>query len=321
MIWRHIMQAEEERIRLGSSDLYVSPLGIGTWAWGDRLYWGYGRGEYSDADLEAAFQASRAAGINFFDTAEIYGRGRSEQLLGRFLRGGGDDVVVATKFFPYPWRLRRADLPKALRASLERLGLERVDVYQIHWPFPPVPIWTWMAGMADVVEAGLVRAVGVSNYGPEQTRRAVAALGERGVRLISNQVDYSLLQRQPERSGLLRLCHDLNVTLIAYSPLGQGLLTGKYTPDHPPSGLARRRRYAPQRLAAIQPLLGLMREIGQAHGGKTLAQVASNWVICKGALPIPGAKNLHQARDNAGALGWRLTGEEVAALDAASENL
>jgi aryl-alcohol dehydrogenase-like predicted oxidoreductase len=315
------MQAEEERIRLGSSDLYVSPLGIGTWAWGDRLYWGYGRGEYSDADLEAAFQASRAAGINFFDTAEIYGRGRSEQLLGHFLRDTGDDVVVATKFFPYPWRLRRADLPKALRASLERLGLERVDVYQIHWPFPPVPIWTWMAGMADAVEAGLARAVGVSNYSPEQTRRAVAALGEHGVRLISNQVDYSLLQRQPERSGLLRLCHNLNVTLIAYSPLGQGLLTGKYTPDNPPSGLARRRRYPPRRLAAIQPLLGLMREIGQAHGGKTLAQVASNWVICKGALPIPGAKNLQQAMDNVGALGWRLTGEEVVALDAASENL
>jgi aryl-alcohol dehydrogenase-like predicted oxidoreductase len=315
------MQVEEERIPLGSSELYVSPLGIGTWAWGDRLYWGYGQGEYSDADLEAAFQASRAAGINFFDTAEIYGRGRSEQLLGRFLRESGDDVVVATKFFPYPWRLRRADVPKALRASLERLGLERVDVYQIHQPFPPVPIWTWMAGMADAVEAGLVRAVGVSNYNPEQTRRAVAALGERGVRLISNQVDYSLLQRQPERNGLLKLCHDLNVTLIAYSPLAQGLLTGKYTPDHPPSELARRLRYPPHRLAAIQPLLGLMGEIGQAHGGKTLAQVASNWVMCKGALPIPGAKNVRQARDNAGALGWRLTGEEVVALDAASQDL
>jgi aryl-alcohol dehydrogenase-like predicted oxidoreductase len=315
------MQAEEERIPLGSSELYVSPLGIGTWAWGDRLYWGYGRGEYSDDDLEAAFQASRAAGINFFDTAEMYGRGRSEQLLGRFLRDSRDDVVVATKFFPFPWRLRSADLPKALRASLERLGMERVDVYQIHWPFPPVPIWTWMAAMADVVEAGLVRAVGVSNYSPEQTRRAVAALGERGVRLISNQVEYSLLKRQPERNGLLQLCHDLNVTLIAYSPLGQGLLTGKYTPDNPPSGMARRRRYPPQRLAAIQPLLGLMREIGQTHDGKTLPQVASNWVMCKGALPIPGAKNVDQARENAGALGWRLTDEEVAALDAASENL
>jgi aryl-alcohol dehydrogenase-like predicted oxidoreductase len=315
------MQAEEDRIRLGSSDLYVSPLGIGTWAWGDRLFWGYGRGEYSDDDLEAAFQASREAGINFFDTAEMYGRGRSEQLLGRFLRDSGDDVVVATKFFPFPWRLRRADLPKALQASLERLGMERVDVYQIHWPFPPVPIWTWMAAMADVVEAGLVRAVGVSNYSPEQTRRAVAALGERGVRLISNQVEYSLLKRQPERNGLLQLCHDLNVTLIAYSPLGQGLLTGKYTPENPPSGMARRRRYPPQRLAAIQPLLGLMREIGQAHGGKTLPQVASNWVMCKGALPIPGAKNVDQARENAGALGWRLTDDEVAALDASSENL
>ncbi len=312
-------QNGRERIPLGPGDLRVSPLGIGTWAWGDRLFWGYGRG-YTDADLEAAFQTSLAAGINFFDTAEIYGRGRSERLLGQFLRAADRPVVVATKFFPYPWRWRKGSLQRALGGSLNRLGLAQVDLYQIHWPYPPVPIETWMAGLADAVEAGLVRAVGVSNYDLEQTRRAHAALAERGVPLASNQVQYSLLHREPEQDGLLETCRQLGVTLIAYSPLGMGLLTGKYTPENPPPGL-RGRRFNRKLLGQIQPLIALLREIGEVHGGKSPAQVALNWVICKGAVPIPGAKNARQAQENAGALGWHLADEEMAALDEASEEV
>jgi aryl-alcohol dehydrogenase-like predicted oxidoreductase len=270
--------------------------------------------------LEDAYQVSRAAGINFFDTAEVYGRGRSERLLGRFARAAGDQVVVATKFFPYPWRLRRTGLVRVLRGSLKRLGLDRVDLYQIHWPFPPVPIETWMAGLATAVEAGLARAVGVSNYDPVQTRRAHTALSEREVPLVSNQVHYSLLHRQPEHNGLFDLCRELDVTLIAYSPLEMGVLTGKYTPENPPPGI-RGRRYRREYLIQVQPLLALLREIGEAYGGVTPAQVALNWVMCKGAVPIPGAKNARQAEENTGALGWRLSGEEVAALDAASEGL
>jgi aryl-alcohol dehydrogenase-like predicted oxidoreductase len=314
------MNKQHERISLGSSDLLISPLGIGTWAWGDRLFWGYGRGGYTDADLQSAFQVSRELGINFFDTAEIYGRGRSEHLLGEFVRAGSRQVVVATKFFPYPWRLRQKSLLRALRGSLDRLDLAQVDLYQIHQPFPPVPIETWMGGLADAVEAGLVRTVGVSNYNLEQTRRALAALEQRGIPLASNQVQYSLLHRQPERTGLLDLCRQQDITLIAYSPLAQGLLTGKYTPESPPPGL-RGRRFKREYLAEIQSLIGLLHEIGEAHGGKTPAQVALNWVLCKGAVPIPGAKNAHQAQDNAAALGWRLTDQEVATLDATSEDL
>jgi aryl-alcohol dehydrogenase-like predicted oxidoreductase len=322
------MNPAPDSISLGSSDLRVSRLGIGTWAWGDRFYWGYGRGGYTDADLQAAYQASLAGGINLFDTAEIYGRGRSEQLLGQFVRAGGDQAtsassaepLVATKFFPFPWRWRRASLLRALRRSLERLGLERVDVYQIHWPYPPAPIETWMAGLADAVEAGLVRTVGVSNYSPEQTRRAQAALARRGIPLVSNQVQYSLLHRQPERNGLLDLCRELNVTLIAYSPLAMGLLTGKYTPENPLPGL-RGRRFRRELLTQIRPLVALLGEIGQSHAGKTPAQVALNWIICKGALPIPGAKNARQAEDNAGALGWFLSEAEVTALDVATQRL
>jgi aryl-alcohol dehydrogenase-like predicted oxidoreductase len=314
------MNHQEDLIRLGSSELRISPLGIGTWAWGDRLFWGYGRGGFTDADLEGAYQVSRSAGINFFDTAEIYGRGRSELLLGGFARVAGDKVVVATKFFPYPWRLRRAALVRALRGSLKRLRLDRVDLYQIHWHYPPVSIETWMACLADVVEAGLARTVGVSNYDPVQMHRAHTALSERGVPLVSNQVHYSLLHRQPEHNGLFDLCRELSVTLIAYSPLEMGLLTGKYTPEKPPPGI-RGRRYRRQYLTQVQPLIALLRELGEAYGGATPAQVALNWVMCKGAVPIPGAKNVRQAEENTGALGWRLSGDELAALDAASEGL
>lgn len=166
---------QPDTVRLGTSGLHVTPLGIGTWAWGDRLFWGFGRG-YDEADVGAAFQTSLNAGINLFDTAEIYGWGRSEQLLGQFVRELGQPVVVATKFFPYPWRLRQGDLLRALRGSLDRLGLSQVDLYQIHWPNPPVSIETWMAGLpqarqplrreADAVgahhhgEAGVPRSAG-----------------------------------------------------------------------------------------------------------------------------------------------------------------
>ena len=314
------MTHQPDLVSLGSTDLRISPLGIGTWAWGDTMIWGYGRGGYNDADLQQAFQVSRSAGINFFDTAEIYGWGRSERMLGGFARPDVGAVIVATKFFPYPWRLGRPSLPKALRASLDRLGMERVDLYQVHWPYPPVPIETWMAGLSEAVGAGLARAVGVSNYNAEQTRRAHAALAEHGMPLASNQIHYNLLHRQPERNGLLDACRELNVRVIAYSPLAMGLLTGKYTPENPLPGL-RGRRYGRAHVAQAQPLVAKLREIGHAYGGKTPAQVALNWVMCKGAVPIPGAKNARQAEENTGALGWRLADGEVAALDAASNPL
>ena len=301
----------------------INPLdgldfGLGAWQWGDRFYWGYGQG-YSEADLRAAFEASLAAGITLVDTAEVYGQGQSERFLGRFAREAGQPVVIATKFMPFPWRLSKGALKNALRASLDRLGLPSVDLYQMHWPFPPVPVETWMEAMADEVQSGRIRAVGVSNYNLDQTRRAYTALKQRGLPLASNQVPYSLLDRTIEKNGLLALCQELGVRVIAYSPLAQGLLTGKYSPAHPPPGL-RGARYGRQ-VAKIEPLINLLRQLGEQHDGKSPTQVALNWTMCKGTLPIPGAKNMAQARQNAGALGWRLTAEDVARLDAASDRI
>lgn len=174
-----------------------------------------------------------------------------------------------------------------------------------------------MEGLAECVKRGMTRTVGVSNFGHNHMLASYSALERHNIPLASNQVHYSLLNRGMEAKGVLRRCKELGIRLIAYSPLEQGLLTGKYGPDNPPSGV-RRGQYAGL-LQKIQPLLKLMTAIGQDHGGKSHAQVALNWVICKGALPIPGAKDEGQALQNSGALGWRLTDEEVAKLDEASD--
>ncbi|MGC1378854.1 MAG: aldo/keto reductase [Anaerolineales bacterium] len=298
--------------------LHKIEIGLGAWAWGDRMVWNYGRG-YTDEDIEAGFKVSLENGVNFVDTAEIYGNGRSERLLGQFVKNNALPVFVATKFFPMPWRWTSASVVSALRTSLTRLGIEHVDLYQIHMPSPIVPIETYAEGLASAQQLGLTRAVGVSNYDKNQMQRALKALAKFNVPLASNQVEYHLLDRSAEKSGLLALCQELGVRMIAYSPLAMGLLTGKYTPETPPSGI-RAGKYGGV-LKNIQPLLRLMNEIGQDHGSKSASQVAINWCICKGALPIPGAKNYQQAAMNAGAAGWRLTAEQVKALDDASDKI
>lgn len=298
--------------------LHETEMGLGAWAWGDRTFWNYGR-DYGEEEIAAAFRVSLEAGITLVDTAEIYGNGRSERYLGKFIRETGKPVRVATKFLPFPWRLTKQSVVRALRHSLERLGLEKVDLYQIHWPSPVVAVGTYAEGLALAIQAGLTLAVGVSNYNKQQMQEAYSTLAKYDIPLASNQVEYHLLDRRVEKNGLLERCQELGVRLIAYSPLAKGMLTGKYGPDNPPPGL-RASEYG-RVLNDLPPLLALMTEIGQDHGGKTPAQVALNWTICKGSLPIPGAKNASQAAQNAGALGWRLTPEQIRALDEASDKI
>ncbi len=296
--------------------LHQIELGLGAWAWGDRIVWNYGKG-YSDADIEAGFQISLENGITFVDTAEVYGNGRSERLLGQFIKNTETPVIVATKFFPLPWRLTKGSVTRALRASLERLQLDHVDLYQIHMPTPLVPIERFAEGLAGAHRLGLAKAVGVSNYDKNQMQRAYTVLSKYEIPLASNQVEYHLLNRKVEKNGLLARCQELNIRLIAYSPLAMGLLSGKYNPENPPPGM-RAGKYA-SILKEIQPLIKLLTGIGQDWGGKSASQVALNWCICKGTLPIPGAKTSRQAEMNAGATGWRLTEEQVSALDKASD--
>jgi len=298
-----------ERIPLGGSDLRVSPLGVGTNSWGSPYS--------ADPQKQATFDAILGSGVNFIDTAEVYQVSGSERTLGQFLPKSRQDVILATKFFPYPWRVGKFSLIPALKASMRRLSILQVDLYQLHFPLPPVPLGAWMQALADALQAGLTRAVGISNCNTNQMKLAHAILAGRGIPLASNQVEYSLLARRAEHSGLLAACQELNVALIAYRPLGYGLLTGKYREEDLPAVL-HGRRITPAYLRRITPLIDLLREIANGRG-KTLSQVALNWIICKGAIPIPGAKRPSQAAENAGAMGWRLEPGEVAALDQASQ--
>uniref|UniRef100_A0A0D6QV87 NADP-dependent oxidoreductase domain-containing protein n=1 Tax=Araucaria cunninghamii TaxID=56994 RepID=A0A0D6QV87_ARACU len=318
-----VATVEEEAVKLGASQVEVTKLGIGAWSWGDTAYWN--DSTWDDRKMKAAnaaFNASVDAGITFFDTAEVYGSKlafgaeNSETLLGRFIKERKQrdptDVVVATKFAALPWRLGRGSVISALKDSLNRLGLSSVDLYQLHWP----GVWGnegYIDGLGDAVEQGLAKAVGVSNYSEQRLRNAHAQLLKRGIPLASNQVNYSLIYRAPEENGVKAACDELGITLIAYSPIGQGVLSGKYTPDNPPSG-PRRQIYNKDFLTRAKPLLNQLEVIGKKYG-KTSTQVALNWLIAqRNVVPIPGAKTAEQAKEFAGALGWTLTEDEVKEL-------
>jgi aryl-alcohol dehydrogenase-like predicted oxidoreductase len=265
----------------------------------------------------AALQASLDAGVDLFDTAAFYSAGASERRLGELV--AERDVVIASKF-PGGLRFTAEDFPDELDASLARLGRPTIDLYQHHFP-GRVSIPRLMQAMASAVEVGKVRAVGVSNYSADQMRQAHAVLSELGIPLASNQVEYSLLHRRPETNGVLDACRELGVTLIAYTPLAGGMLTGKYSTENRPAGFYRRvlPRYRRRSLEAIGPVVGLLREIGDKHT-KTPSQVALRWLIENPmVLPIPGAKNGRQAAANAGALTFSLTADEVEVLDSATQ--
>jgi len=313
------MKTSQDLVPLGKTDIMITTVGVGTWAWGDRLIWGYGGSSYDDADIRDAFDVSLENGANWFDTAEVYGMGKSERFLGQFLPSASKEVLVATKFFPFPWRVCKGAMLRSLKKSLKRLRLNRVDLYQIHTPLGWWSRPAFVSTLAEAVKAGLTRAVGVSNFNTEKTRVANETLQAAGVPLASNQVEYSLFDRRIEKNGLLDYCLKNEITIIAYSPLAKGMATGKYGPENPPPG-PRKRIYPPEKLEQAQPLINLLKEIGAGHE-KTPAQIALNWTICKGTVPIPGAKNAKQAAENLGAMGWRLTPEEVTALDAASNLL
>ena len=292
---------------------------------GDTRYWQYGQ-NYTREDVSQAYRACLNAGLNFFDTAELYGSGASERLLGECYREEGRPIIIASKFAPFPNRLSARTLLQALDASLERLGVSQIDLYQIHWPYTFINVNAMMDALAEAVRTGKVRTVGVSNYSAKLMHKAHARLARHDIPLASNQVHYSLLHRNPESNGVLAACRELNVALIAYSPLEQGLLTGKFRSSNSsvPAVSRMRRLQSPnfrtsQRLK-MEPLLQTMEKIGQTHD-KTIGQIALNWLLCRdeAVIPIPGARNERQANENAAAIGWRLSTEEFNQIDFASQ--
>jgi aryl-alcohol dehydrogenase-like predicted oxidoreductase len=314
----------EHATTLGRSNLRVPRMGVGAMTWGDakglaRLHpakTAYGGAEGFEEE-KRALEVSLNAGADLFDTAAMYSGGASELRVGEL--ASGKDVLIASKF-PGSFSFKAENLSKELEASLGRLGRDSIDLYQHHFPNPRVSIPVLMEKLADAVEAGKVKAVGVSNYSAEQMREAHTALAKRGIPLASNQVEYSLLHRKPEVDGVLEACRELGITLIAYSPLAGGRLTGKYSAQKRAGGLFRRilPQFNRKALDAIQPVIKLLHEIGDRYS-KTPSQVAIRWLIENPiVLPIPGAKNSKQAADNAGALSFSLTPAEVEALSQAT---
>ncbi|NJK33693.1 MAG: aldo/keto reductase [Oscillatoriales cyanobacterium SM2_2_1] len=307
-----------ERVRLGKTDIETVPLGVGTWAWGDSLYWTYGK-DYDSSQIKSAYDAAIAAGITLFDTAEVYGWGESERLIGQFIKPGDrPNLHLATKYMPLPWRIQPQVVHDAITHSLERLRLKTIDLYQVHQPCAFLMSQkTLLTALAEEVKQGRIRAIGVSNYSAKQMREAHDILAAHRVPLAANQVLYSILDRQIETNGIRDTARELGITILAYSPLAQGLLTGKFSLTRTPKG-ARQwiPRYGADGIAQIQPLLRVMRQVADQYQ-RTLSQIALNWLICQGqgaVIPIPGAKNAAQAEDNAGALGWTLDRVDVAAI-------
>ncbi|HWO93925.1 MAG TPA: aldo/keto reductase [Dehalococcoidia bacterium] len=299
-------------VRLGPTDTMLRPLGLGVWQWGDS-YWSYDpTTAYENA--RAAFTVSLDAGVTLIDTAEAYGKGESERTLGRLIAETGRRPFIATKFQPLP-RLRPSSVATALEGSLERLGVDCIDLYQVHHPFSILRMEHVLGRIADAVRAGKVRHVGVSNYNERQMRKAHRLLARRGIPLVSNQVHYSLLHRAPEANGVLAACRELDITLIAYSPLAQGALTGKYGPGRGKVSGMRRFRRVFRHLGRAMPLVEALEEIGRVHD-RTAAQVALNWLAAQpNVIPIPGARDGRQAEENAHSIDFHLSEAEMALLD------
>ena len=344
--------------RVSAGPIQVSELGIGTWQWGNRLLYNYSPDQ--DEELFKAYKTIRNAGVTLFDTADSYGtldlNGRAEILLGQFerryleesrsepaynKRGSSGAFAgflqsflsppsstsnidysqqVATKLAPYPWRISPNSIVNAARASLKRLGQDKLTLAQLHWStanYQPLQERALWEGIADVYDQGLCEAVGVSNFGPKQLDKFAQRMVERNVPLATAQVQYSLMTyKDPISRGMVDACKVNNCRLISYSPLCLGLLTGKYNVEKnilPPVGNPRRQLFV-ELLPGAQPLLNLLEAIAE-ETGKTQSQVAINWSLCKGGVPIPGARTVKQAEENIGAVGWRLMNAAIEELD------
>jgi aryl-alcohol dehydrogenase-like predicted oxidoreductase len=291
----------------------ISKIGLGTWQFGSRD-WGYGE-PYDNQVADVIVRRALDLGITLFDTAEIYGFGRSERILGRALAEHRESAFLATKILPVvpvaPVVEQRAV------ASANRLGVSRLDLYQVHQPNPVFRDGTTMRGMRALQRVGLVGEVGVSNYSLERWRAAEAALG---ARVLSNQVRYSLVDRSPERD-LIPFAESNDRIVIAYSPLGQGLLSGRYHRDSRPTNRVRIASplFLPENLERAADLIAALREVASAHSA-TPSQVALAWAIRRPAVvAIPGASGVEQLESNAAAAEIDLTDDESQALEAASD--
>lgn len=314
-----------ETYTLGKTDLEVTPIGLGCWQFskGEGLvgkYWG----NLPQEAVNEIVRVSLEKGVNWFDTAEVYGKGASERSLAEALDAADADTkgyLIADKWFP-AFRFA-GNIPKTFPLRLEALGGRDVDLHQIHQPFSFSSVERQAEEMGKLVKAGRVRAVGVSNFDEKKMRAAQERLNEMEIPLASNQMPYSLIDREIERSGVLDAAKELGISIIAYSPLAQGVLTGKFHGEvdiRTKSGPRKHmRRFKQAGLEATRPLVESLRRIGGVHGA-TPAQIALAWIVQRHGsqvVAIPGASSVRQAESNAGVLEIRLSGPELEELSEA----
>ncbi|KAL7412747.1 NADP-dependent oxidoreductase domain-containing protein [Mrakia frigida] len=300
-------------------EVKVPCLAVGTWSWGDKSVWGWKEEDF--VNVEAALKGVlEEQGEVFLDSAEVYGDGESERIIKRLRDGLSEEergrVLVATKWLPLPsFRnpfLFSCGIVSGLRGSLKRLGMEQVELYQIHGPIGYHSWETQGRELAECVKLGLAKTVGVSNFSTSELIKMHAILASYGVPLASNQIEFNLLRQSPLKNGLMEEMKKRGVVCLAYSPLAQGRLSGKYSAENPPpSG----RRFSNLPMSQIDPLVNEMKKIAETRNVPVSA-IAINWVLSKGAIPLGGAKNAHQAKQNGQALGFRLSEEEVLRLEA-----
>ena len=291
----------------------LSAIGLGTWQFGSRE-WGYGD-EYAEKTAIDITHRALDLGINLIDTAEIYGFGRSERIVGRAIAGRRDEVFIATKVFPVV-PLSSIVQQRGI-ASVDRLGVDVIDLYQVHWPNPVIPLTSTMQGMARLQRTNVIRHVGVSNFNLRRWKEADKALGGP---VLTNQVQYSLVVRKPEES-LVPFAQQHDRIVIAYSPLAQGFLSAKHDSSTPRPGGVRSGNalFLPENLDRAKPLFDALREVGAAHGA-TPAQVALAWLLRRpNVVAIPGASSVAQLESNAAAADLELTDDEDHRLTEASD--
>lgn len=315
------MNSSKSTLRqLGKSDLMVTPIGLGTWQFSKSRgtagkYWGY----VDDEEIYNIVKTTLENGINWFDTAEIYGRGESEKALTNALIKLGknsDDVIIATKWWPV---FRRAkSIIKTIDERIDALNNFRIDLYQIHQPYSVSPLKSQMKAMAELVQKGKIRYIGVSNFSAKKMKKAYFELQKYDITLVSNQVQYNLLNRKIETNGIMKIAKKYGISIIAYSPLSQGILTGKFheNPDlikNRPGYRKYKRAFKPEYLERTRGLINTLKEIGRKYNA-TPAQVALNWLVNFHndlVVAIPGASSAKQAESNANAIKFKLTQEEL----------
>lgn len=289
-------------LAIGSSNIQVPRIGVGTNHWE--------KGE-NDEEIHKVYKILLDKGVNFFDTAEIYTHGKSEQLLADCIKQNDRPSIIASKYQPSDNRRTEKDFMEALEGSLKRLNVDTIDLYYIHRPPSAQSIDDLMYYMAEAFDANKIHAVGVSNFDALQMEKGADRLEEHGLKLAANQIEYSLLHRDPEKNGVLEACKALNVSLVAYRPLSRGRLASAMM-----SGYSMA---AESTSLNKSPLFNVLMGIAQSHDG-SVSQVALNWLLSKGELvvPIPGATNVKHALQNVGALEWEMSGSEFKELEEAS---